>query len=84
MDHDRFTGWDRNVISKNNDITDNGGEEQGRGYKKRKNETQKNKDIISILQPYECEDPSAYYCGQINAPTVHTEKLWYNCSGWIL
>lgn len=28
MDHDRFTGWDRNVISKNNDITDNGGEDR--------------------------------------------------------
>ena len=52
MDHDRFSGWDSNVFSTNNDIADNGEKNKERLWKKEER-NRKKKDVISILQQYE-------------------------------
>ena len=41
MDHDRFSGWDSNVFSTNNNIADNGGEEQGKAMENGRTKQQK-------------------------------------------
>ena len=84
MDHDRFSVWDSNVFSTNNDIADNRGEEQGKAMENGRTKQKKKKRTSSAYYSNTNEKTRAHIILDIPMHQPYTEKLWYSCSGWIL